>query len=111
MSDCLFCKIIEKNLPAHFVYEDEYCVAFNDIHPKAPVHVLVIPKKHVESLADLTFEDSHLMSHIVLQLPKIAWSQGLETGFRTVVNTGAGGGQEIYHLHFHLLGGGAIKHF
>lgn len=107
MSACLFCKIAAKDIPADIVYEDEHCLAFKDIHPKASVHLLVIPKKHIEHLADLDpEEDVQLISHMMLKLSKIAKSQGLDNGFRTVANTGSDGGQEVYHLHFHLLGGG-----
>ena len=110
MSNCVFCKIIEKKIPAEVVYEDEHCIAFKDIHPKAAVHLLVIPRIHVESLSDLTLEHSDIISHMMLKLSEIAESQGLGNGFRTIVNTLSGGGQEVYHLHFHLLGG-ALKAF
>jgi len=105
MSECLFCNIVKRKIPADIVYEDDQCLAFKDIHPKAAVHLLVVPKKHVEHLADLTSSDSTLISHMILKLSDIAISQGLENGFRTIANTGSGGGQEVYHLHFHLLGG------
>ena len=108
MNDCLFCKISEKKIPAEIIYEDEQCIAFKDVQPKADTHFLVIPRKHIKHLADLKAEDSKLISHMMLTLPEIALSQGLKNGFRTVANTGEGGGQEIYHLHFHILGG-ALK--
>ncbi|MCY4329738.1 MAG: histidine triad nucleotide-binding protein [Endozoicomonadaceae bacterium] len=105
MTDCIFCKIVEGTLAADIIYEDDFCIAFKDLYPKAPVHVLVIPKKHIENLAALRAEDQPLMGHMLLKLTGIAESQGLEDGFRTITNTGPGGGQEVYHLHFHILGG------
>lgn len=108
MTDCLFCKIIAGQIPSSKVYEDEHVYAFKDIHPKAKVHVLVVPRKHIDTLADAQPDDAQLMAHMVLALPKIAKAQGLENGFRTVLNTGSGGGQEVFHLHFHILGGGAM---
>ncbi|WP_426414963.1 histidine triad nucleotide-binding protein [Aestuariirhabdus sp. LZHN29] len=108
MSDCLFCKISRGEIPADVVYKDDDCIAFRDISPKAPVHLLVIPHKHIENLYDLRKEDADLMARILLTLPKIARQQGLGSGFRTVTNTGHDGGQEVFHLHFHLLGGGSL---
>jgi histidine triad (HIT) family protein len=102
---CIFCKIAEKVLPAKAVYEDDQVLAFHDIHPKAPVHLLLIPKKHIKSLLQLEPSDTALMSHMLLTLPILAKEHGLEEGFRTIVYTGRKGGQEIDHLHFHLLGG------
>ncbi len=109
MSDCLFCKIKNSEIPADVVYEDEHCLAFRDIQPKAAVHLLVIPRKHVENLDDLTDDDSEMISHIMLTIPRIARQQGLVEGYRTVTNNGAMSGQEVYHLHFHILGGGKIN--
>ncbi len=108
MSDCIFCKIEQGVIPSDIVYEDEYCLAFRDIQPKAPVHLLVIPRKHVANLDDLGEEDRDLISHIMLTIPRIARQQGLNEGYRTIANTGAGGGQEVFHLHFHILGGGEL---
>lgn len=105
MSDCIFCKILADEIPSDRVYEDEYCIAFKDIQPKAPVHLLVIPRKHIASLNDLSPDDQALMGHIVTRIPEIARNQGLEKGYRTVVNTEVEGGQEVYHIHFHILGG------
>lgn len=102
---CIFCKIAEKTLPAKAVYEDDKVLAFHDIHPKAPIHLLLIPKKHIKSLLEIEPSDAALMSHLLLTLPMLAKKQGLHEGFRTVVYTGEKGGQEIDHLHFHLLGG------
>lgn len=105
MTDCLFCNISSGKMNTSFLYEDEQIVAFNDINPKASTHILVVPKLHVESFNQVTFEHKELISHITLSLPKIAKSQGLNNGFRTIINTGPEGGQEINHLHYHILGG------
>ena len=100
----IFKKIIDKEIPAEIVYEDEVCLAFRDINPKTPVHVLVIPKKEIVSLADLTKDDAELVGHCVVALSKIAASEGLGDGYNMVVNCGQAGGQEVPHLHFHLMG-------
>lgn len=105
MSDCLFCKLLADEIPSKRVYEDEHCIAFHDIDPKAPTHLLVIPRKHISSLDELTFEDQSIMGHLVTRIPEIARNQGLDKGYRTVVNTGVEGGQVVYHIHFHILGG------
>jgi histidine triad (HIT) family protein len=102
---CIFCQIAEKTLPAKFAFEDDQICAFHDIHPKAPVHLLLIPKKHIKSLLELTPEDTSLMSHLLLRVPALAREYGLHEGFKTIIYTGLKGGQEIDHLHFHLLGG------
>lgn len=108
--DCLFCKIINKEIPSQIVYEDEEILAFNDIAPKAPVHVLIIPKKHIESLAKLEEEDYKLMGKIHMVINKIAKEKGiLDNGYRVVINCGEDGGQEVKHLHFHLLGGKKLE--
>ncbi len=104
MTDCIFCKIVSGELEAKVVYEDDLCLAFEDIYPKAPVHLLLIPKKHIISLQDLTEHDQQLIGHMMLILPKLAARQGLDRGFRTQINTGKAGGQEVFHLHIHLLG-------
>lgn len=106
MEDCLFCKIIRKEIPSTVVYEDEEILAFKDIHPVAPVHILVIPKKHIESLVELTSEDEAVVGRIYTVINKIAKQENIdEKGFRVIVNCGEDGGQEVKHLHFHLLGG------
>ena len=106
MSDCIFCKIINKEIPSTIVYEDEKIIAFKDINPVAPVHVLVIPKKHITSLIELEDEDKNIIGDIYLVINKIAKEQGIaEKGFRVIVNCGEDGGQEVKHLHFHLIGG------
>jgi len=111
MSDCIFCKIATGTIPASKVYEDEHVVAFHDIQPKAEVHLLVIPREHIPSLAELNPGHDTLMAHMMRLLPKLAQSQGLEQGFRTIINSGKGGGQEVFHLHIHLLGGNSLPGF
>lgn len=108
MNDCLFCKIERNEIPSERVYEDEDVFVIKDIAPKADVHLLVIPRKHISTLNDLLPEDKDLMGRIMLLLPKIAKQQGLASGFRTIINTDKGGGQEIFHIHIHLLGGKAL---
>lgn len=106
MQDCIFCKIINKEIPSDIVYEDDEIIAFRDIHPVTPVHILVIPKKHITSLANLEKEDEAVVGKIYGVINKIAKQEGiLEKGFRVIVNCGEDGGQEVQHLHFHLLGG------
>ena len=106
MSDCIFCRISRGELPARKVYEDGDVLAFHDLHPLAPVHFMIIPKKHVDSLAHCHSEDQALLGKILLLAPQLAAEQGLVDGFRTMINTGRGGGQEVYHLHVHVIGGG-----
>jgi histidine triad (HIT) family protein len=105
MSDCIFCKIVAGEIPCRKVYEDEDVLAFHDIHPAAPVHFMLIPRRHVASLAEC--DDSHrdVLGKILLLAPSLAKEQGLADGFRTVINTGRGGGQEVFHLHVHVIGG------
>ncbi len=106
MSDCLFCKIAAKAIPAKLVHEDDQAVAFDDINPQAPVHTLVIPRKHVASMAELNEADAGLLGHLLLVGNQIAKQKGIaEGGYRLVVNTGRNGGQTVFHLHLHLLGG------
>ncbi len=111
MSDCLFCKIIAGDIPSSKVYEDEQIFVFKDINPKAAVHLLVIPKVHIQSLDHLNEEHQSLIAYMMLSLPELARSQGLEDGFRTIINTGPGGGQEVRHLHIHILGGKGLPGF
>lgn len=105
--DCIFCKIANKEIPSTTIYEDELVIAFKDLDPKAPIHLLIIPKKHITSIADTTKEDKEILGHIMTDVvPKIAKDLQLdETGFRLVTNMGEDGGQTVKHLHFHLLGG------
>lgn len=105
MSDCLFCAIAEGSIPSEKVYEDDRIVAFRDIKPQAPVHVLVAPKKHIASLDETRPEDAELLGYIMLKLKDIASQQGLVKGYRVVVNTGADAMQTVKHLHVHMLGG------
>ncbi len=106
MSDCLFCKIAAKTIPAKLVHEDDRSVAFDDINQQAPVHTLVIPRRHVASMAELNESDAGLLGHLLLVGNQVAKQKGIaEGGYRLVVNTGRNGGQTVFHLHFHLLGG------
>ncbi|MGD9854575.1 MAG: histidine triad nucleotide-binding protein [Planctomycetaceae bacterium] len=100
----IFQRIIDREIPADIVYEDDRCLAFKDVNPQAPVHVLVIPKKEIPSLAHLDDEDAALMGHLLLVIRNLAREQGLDHGYRVVANTGPDGGQSVDHLHFHLLG-------
>jgi histidine triad (HIT) family protein len=106
MSDCLFCGIVEKKNKDDVLYEDNSVVAFKDINPKAPVHILIIPRKHIATLSELSRADGELVGDIFLVAAKLAQEQGIaQKGFRIVVNAGADAGQTVFHLHFHLLGG------
>lgn len=106
MSDCIFCKIINKELPSTVVYEDEQILAFKDINPVTPVHILVIPKKHISNLNEVEPEDEAVIGKIYTVIKQIARKEGIaEKGYRIIVNCGEDGGQEVGHLHFHILGG------
>ncbi|MCE9536028.1 MAG: histidine triad nucleotide-binding protein [Nitrospirae bacterium] len=106
MSECLFCKIVARTIPAALVYEDDLVVAFDDINPQAPIHTLVIPRMHVTSIAELQDSDVALLGRLMLAGNKVAKLKGIaESGYRLVVNTGAHGGQSVFHLHLHMLGG------
>ena len=106
MEDCIFCKIANKEINSEILYEDEFVVAFKDLEPQAPVHILIVPKKHIASLNELTAADAELLARIVLAAQKLAKDNGIaERGYRLVNNCGIEGGQTIGHLHFHLLGG------
>jgi histidine triad (HIT) family protein len=106
MSDSIFTKIINREIPSEIVYEDEEIIAFNDISPKAPVHVLIVPKKHIATLNDATEDDAVLLGKLLLTAAKIAKSLGIaENGYRIVVNCNKEGGQSVFHIHFHLIGG------
>ncbi len=106
--DCLFCKIAAGTIPVTRLYEDDLCVAFPDINPQAPTHILIIPKQHISSLAHATTEDAPLLGHLLATAAAIAAQQKLADGYRTVINTGSDGGQTVHHLHLHLLGGRAM---
>ena len=110
MSNCLFCKIIEKQVPAKIMYEDDLCLAFEDVNPQAPVHVLVIPKKHIPTLLDLNEQDNNLMGHLIGISNKIARDKGIaERGFRLIINCNPESGQTVYHIHLHLIGGRTMQ--
>jgi len=104
-NDCLFCAIIEGEIPSTKVYEDELCFAFRDIAPQAPTHILVVPKAHIASVNGVTAENSDLVAHIFTVIPQIAAGEGLTGGYRVVSNCGDDAGQTVHHLHFHILGG------
>ncbi len=104
--DCLFCRIINGEIPAELIYQDERCLAIRDINPQAPTHALVIPREHMESLNDASQRDESLLGHLLRTAARIANDEGhAESGYRTVINTGAGAGQSVFHLHVHVLGG------
>lgn len=111
MSDCLFCRIVAGEIPADTVYEDEQVVVFRDINPKAQTHLLMVPREHIASLSELTPAQDGLIAYMIRLLPRLAEEQGLSQGFRTIINTGEGGGQEVFHLHIHLLGGTDLPGF
>lgn len=111
MNDCLFCKIAAGEISGDIVYEDEQMVVFRDLYPKASVHLLAIPREHIASLEELTEAHDTLIAHMMRQLPRLAREQGLDGGFRTIINTGPGGGQVVFHLHIHLLGGSGLPGF
>jgi histidine triad (HIT) family protein len=102
---CLFCKIVAGEIPSKKVFEDELTYAFRDIHPQAPTHILVVPRKHIGSLAETQSDHRDMLGHLHLVAAQIANSEGLKNGYRTVINTGPDGGQTVDHLHVHLLGG------
>jgi histidine triad (HIT) family protein len=109
MSDnCIFCKIVRGEIPCKKVYEDDEVLAFHDIHPVAPVHFMLIPKLHLPSLLEADASHAALLGKMLVLAPKLAKEQGQTNGFRTVINSGKGGGQEVFHLHVHVIGGGNI---
>ena len=106
MSDCLFCRIVNREIPASIVYEDEHVLAFNDINPQAPTHVLVVPRRHIATLNELSGDDDQLLGEMVRRAVAIAGERGISAGgFRTVFNTNRDSGQTVFHIHLHLLGG------
>ena len=110
MEECIFCKIIKKEIPSTIIYEDDKVIAFNDVNPVAPIHILVVPKKHIETLLDVTDEDNELISYIYQVISKIAKQKGFaNNGFRVIVNCGKDSGQEVMHIHFHVLGGKKLE--
>ncbi|MBN1474436.1 MAG: histidine triad nucleotide-binding protein [Syntrophaceae bacterium] len=110
MSDCVFCKIVEGKIPCTKVYEDEQVLAFDDIQPMAPVHVIIIPKKHVATLLDIDVKKNNVTNNLIDAAQKVAKIKNIaESGFRTVINCNAEGGQVVFHLHMHLLGGKKLE--
>lgn len=108
-TDCLFCKIIRKEIPANIIYEDEMVLAFDDIYPKAPQHKLIIPRKHIATLNDITPEDTQLAGHLLQTAQLLAKQLDIaDAGYRVVMNCNAGAGQVVYHIHLHLLGGRSL---
>ncbi len=105
MSDCIFCKIASKEIPSSVVYEDDATIAFDDLNPQAPVHVLVIPKQHIAGLSDAGEEDTELLGRLCRTCDKVAELKGIMDGYRVVANKGEQAGQSVFHLHFHVLGG------
>jgi histidine triad (HIT) family protein len=110
MTDCLFCKIVAREIPGSIVYEDDHVLAFNDINPQAPTHVLLVPKRHIASLDDLTPGDDQIVGELARRAAAIARDRGISTGgYRTVFNTNRDAGQTVFHIHLHLLGGRPMK--
>ena len=105
MSDTIFGKIVSGEIPSDFLYEDEHCIAINDLNPQAPVHVLVIPKKEIPRLVDASAEDQALLGHLMLAAGKVAEQLGVADAFRVIINNGAGAGQTVFHLHLHIIAG------
>lgn len=104
-ADCIFCKIVAGEIPSRKAYEDDDIFVFHDIHPAAPVHFLMVPKRHLASLSDATAEHERVLGKMMVLAPKLALEQGAMNGFRSVINTGPDGAQEVYHLHMHVMGG------
>jgi len=109
MSDTIFGKIISGEIPGDFIYEDEHCIAINDISPQAPVHVLVIPKRGIAKLADAQADDQALLGHLLLAAGTVARQLGVDDAFRLIINNGEGAGQTVFHLHLHILAGGKLS--
>ena len=105
MTDTIFAKIINREIPADIVYEDEHCLAFNDVNPQAPVHILLVPKKPIAKLMDIEEEDQSMLGHLFLAVNKITKEQGIADAYRLVINNGADAGQSVFHLHIHILAG------
>lgn len=104
-ANCIFCRIVRGELPSKKVYEDDTMLAFHDIHPIAPVHFMIVPKEHIATLADVTPDHAQIFGSIMTKLPELAAQQGLDDGWRTVINTGRVGRQDVYHVHIHVIGG------
>jgi histidine triad (HIT) family protein len=109
MGDCLFCKIVSGQIPAAIVYQDDHVLAFNDVNPQAPTHVLIVPKRHIATLSDLTPDDDRIVGELARRAAAIAAERGIAAGgYRTVFNTNRDAGQTVFHIHLHLLGGRAM---
>jgi histidine triad (HIT) family protein len=108
MSDTIFSKIIDRQIPADIVYEDDLCLAFRDVAPQAPVHILLVPKKPIAMISEANLEDQALLGHLLLTAAKVAHQEKLANGYRLVINNGVDGGQTVYHLHLHILGGRSL---
>lgn len=108
MNNCIFCKIISKEIPGAFLHEDDVCIAFRDIHPKTRIHILLVPKKHIPTIADMEEGDEKIIGHLVKIGKEIAKKEGLK-GYKLVFHVGKDGGQEIFHVHLHLMGGGTVN--
>ncbi|MDJ0599984.1 MAG: histidine triad nucleotide-binding protein [Crocosphaera sp.] len=108
MTDTIFSKIIQREIPANIVYEDDLCLAFTDINPQAPTHILVIPKKPIPNLEQANDDDQTLLGHLLITVKKVAQQAGLTNGYRVVINNGEDGGQTVDHLHLHILGGRSL---
>ena len=104
-SETVFSKIIKREIPADIVFEDEHCICINDIQPQAPIHLLIVPKKHIDMIANAQIEDASLLGHLMLVAGRVAKQLGVEDGFRLIINNGEKGGQTVFHLHIHLLAG------
>ena len=109
MKDCIFCKIINGEIPSRKVYEDDKILVFHDINPAAPVHVICVPKIHIDSLNEINNDNIEYVTHILEKIPELAKSLGTYEGYRTIINTGADGGQTVNHLHVHIIGGKKLK--
>ena len=109
MTDTIFGKIIRREIPANIVYEDDLCLAFTDVNPQAPTHILVIPKKPIPKLEEAQEDDQNLLGHLLVTVKKVAQQAGLNNGYRVVINNGNDGGQPVDHLHLHILGGRALS--
>ena len=108
--DCIFCKIVAKEIPTELLYQDDLVTAFRDIEPAAPVHILIVPNKHIASMNAASADDQSLLGHLLLVAQKLAVQEGIaESGYRLVINTGSDGGQVVYHLHLHLMGGKPLR--
>ena len=110
VEDCIFCKIVRKEVPADILFEDDNLIAFNDIHPQAPTHVLIVPKEHIPTVNDLTEDQAALVGNLVLRAQALAAQRGIDgAGYRLVMNCNAEGGQTVFHIHLHLLGGHPLR--